>query len=332
VVADVKTSTALGDNPIEKCRRPDQKEGTTMNLWQNYIQPKNLAEAMDAFANAPRPLIPIAGGTDLLLDLEQGRHSPVQTLIDVNSIEEMTRLEMMGDKLFIGASVPVNRIVHDPLAVTHTQALTEACDLIAGPQVRNVATLGGNVAHALPAADGTIALLALNTQVEVAFASAGRVVSSDSETRIETRRTPVQDLFLGPGKSSLKHGEELIVGFYLPLLKENQASCFKRIMRPQGVALPILNCAVWLEREADMIKDIRIAVGPGGGTPFRAMQAEDTLRGQPLNEETFESALESLLAQAHFRTSARRASADYRRHIVSGLFWDVVETTWKRAE
>jgi CO/xanthine dehydrogenase FAD-binding subunit len=103
-------------------------------------------------------------------------------------------------------------------------------------------------------------------------------------------------------------------------------------MRPQGVALPILNCAVWLERENDTIKDIRIAVGPGGGTPFRATRAEDTLRGEPLNEATFESALEVLLTQAQFRTSARRASADYRRHIVSGLFKDVVESAWERAQ
>jgi CO/xanthine dehydrogenase FAD-binding subunit len=103
-------------------------------------------------------------------------------------------------------------------------------------------------------------------------------------------------------------------------------------MRPQGVALPILNCAAWLERENDAIKDVCIAVGPGGGTPFRATQAEDTLRGHPFNEAIFESALEALLAQAQFRTSARRASADYRRHIVSGLFRDVIKTAWKRAE
>ncbi len=293
-----------------------------MNLWQNYIRPKNLSEAMDAFATAPRPLLPIAGGTDLLLDLEQGRHSPVQTLVDVTSIAEMTLLEQRGDELFIGASVPVNRVALDPLVVTHAQALTEACNLIAGPQVRNVATLGGNVAHALPAADGTIALLALIVEVEVA--SAGRAQA------VETRRVPFKDLFLGPGKSSLKHGEELIVGFYSSLIKPHQASCFKRIMRPQGVALPILNCAVWLERENDTIKDVRIAVGPGGGTPFRATQAEDTLRGKSLNDAIFESALEALLAQAQFRTSARRASADYRRHNVSGLFRDVVETAWER--
>jgi len=197
--------------------------------------------------------------------------------------------------------------------------LTEACDLIAGPQVRNVATLGGNVAHALPAADGTIALLALNAQVEVAGTTG-------------TRRIPFKELFLGPGKSSIKHGEELIVGFYLPLSKNNQASCFKRIMRPQGVALPILNCAVWLERENDIIKDIRIAVGPGGGTPFRATQAEDILRGKSFNAESFDSATQALLTQAQFRTSARRASADYRQHIVSGLFKNTLETTWERAK
>ena len=289
-----------------------------MNLWQNYIRPQNLSEAMDAFANAPRPLMPIAGGTDLLLDLEQGRHSPVHTLIDVTSIAEMTVLEVREDALYVGAAVPVNRVATTPEVAHHAQALTEACNLIAGPQVRNVATLGGNVAHALPAADGTIALLALNATAEATSPTG-------------TRKLPFKELFLGPGKSSLKHGEELLVGFHLPLINYHQASCFKRIMRPQGVALPILNCAVWLERENDAIKDVRIAVGPGGGTPFRATQAEDALRGNSLNEETFESALDALLAQAQFRTSARRASADYRRHIVDGLFKDVIETAWKRA-
>jgi CO/xanthine dehydrogenase FAD-binding subunit len=102
-------------------------------------------------------------------------------------------------------------------------------------------------------------------------------------------------------------------------------------MRPQGVALPILNCAVWLEREKDIVKDIHIAVGPGGATPFRTTEAEATLRGQPLTDKTFARALESLLGQAQFRTSARRASADYRKHIVGGLFKDVLETAWERA-
>jgi CO/xanthine dehydrogenase FAD-binding subunit len=290
-----------------------------MNLWQNYVRPRNLAEAMDAFATAPRPLMPIAGGTDLLLDLEQGRHSPVQTLIDVTSIAEMTTLEIRGDELFVGAAVPVNQIATTPEVIAYAQALTEACNLIAGPQVRNVATLGGNVAHALPAADGTIALLALNAQAEVAGLTG-------------TRRVPFKELFLGPGKSSLKHGEELLVGFYLPLSTSHQASCFKRIMRPQGVALPIINLAIWLERKQNIFSQIRIAVGPGGPTPWSGTEAENILIGKPLNEETFGAAVKALLAQVGFRSSARRASSDYRRHIVIGLFKDVVEAAWKRAE
>ena len=131
-----------------------------MNLWQEYKRPTSVAEAILALTSASGPVKPIAGGTDLVLDLKQGRHTPVHTLIDLTSVPEMTALELRGDDLFIGAAVPVNRIALDPLVGAHAQALVEACNLIAGPQVRNVATLGGNAAHALPAADGTIALTA----------------------------------------------------------------------------------------------------------------------------------------------------------------------------
>ena len=290
-----------------------------MNLWQEYKRPASVTEAIQALTTASGPVMPIAGGTDLLLDLKQGRHAPVHTLIDLTFVPEMSLLELRGDELYIGAAVPVNRVALDLLTGAHAQALVEACNLIAGPQVRNTATLGGNVAHALPAADGTIALTALEAQAEIA-SSAG------------TRRMPFTSLFLGPGKSAINKSSEIIVGFYLKQTKTGQASCFKRIMRPQGVALPILNCAVWLEREGDIVKDIHIAVGPGSSIPFRATEAESTLRGQAVNSDSLNRTMESLLGQAHFRTSARRASADYRRHIVGGLFGDVFETAWERAE
>lgn len=289
-----------------------------MTLWQNYLQPKKLAQAIEALANAPKPLAPIAGGTDLMLDLEQGRHAPVETLLDVTGIEEMLAIEIRADQLFIGAGIAVNRVVSHPEVIRHAQALIEAGNLIAGPQVRNVATLGGNVAHALPAADGTIALTVLNAEAEIAGIQGAR-------------RIPFNELFVGPGKSSIKQGEELLVGFYLPLKKDHQASCFKRIMRPQGVALPIINLAVWLERENDSIKDIRIAIGPGAPTPYRAKETEKILAGKSMNDETIQLALESILAHVGFRSSPRRASSDYRRHIVEGLFKEVFQTAWSRA-
>ncbi len=297
-----------------------------MNLWQEYKRPASIAEAIQALTSAPGPALPIAGGTDLLLDLRQGRHAPVHTLVDLTGVAGMTVIELRGSELFIGAAVPVNRVQAHPLVGQHAQALSEACALIAGPQVRNVATLGGNVGHALPAADGTIALLALDAQAEIAGPSG-------------SRRVPFQELFLGPGKSALKQGQELLAGFYIQTIQTLRvsetlrvSSCFKRIMRPQGVALPILNNAVWLARAGDSITDARIAVGPGGGTPFRAAEAEAALRGQPLSAETLQGALEALLAQARFRTSPRRASAEYRRHLVRTLFENTLKTAWNRAE
>ena len=289
-----------------------------MSLWQQYLRPKTISEAMQALVNAPKPVAPIAGGTDLLLDLEQGRHPSVNTLVDVTGIKELLSLEIRGDKLFIGAGIPVTRIKLDPLVNHHAQALVEACALIGGPQVRNVATLGGNTAHALPAADGTIALLALDATVEIAGIAG-------------TRELPFNELFLGPGKSVLKHGEELIVGFNLQLKQIAQASCFKRIMRPQGVALPIINVAVWLDRDKNTIKNIYIAVGPGASTPWRARAAEEVLIGNPMNETFYDSSLEALLNHVGFRSSPRRAGSDYRRHLVETLFKDVLKTAWERA-
>ncbi len=90
---------------------------------------------------------------------------------------------------YIGASVPVNRVATTPEVAHHAQALTEACNLIAGPQVRNVATLGGNVAHALPAADGTIALLALDAKAEIASSAPVAVLGGgdSAESKLNTR-------------------------------------------------------------------------------------------------------------------------------------------------
>ncbi len=288
-----------------------------MNLWQEYRQPTSISKAIEDLTNAPAPAVLIAGGTDLLLDMKQGRHTPVHTLIDLTGIPELNLIERKNDSLFIGACVPISQIIANPLLEKNAQALLEACNLIAGPQVRNIATLGGNVAHALPAADGTIALVSLNATAEIA--------SPDG-----LRKMPFLNLFLGPGKSAIDRSKEIIVGFNIPITKSNQASAFKRLMRPQGVALPILNCAVWVEREENRIEDSRIAVGPGGPTPFRATNAENILRGLIYDDILLDQTLKALLEQGSFRTSPRRATSEYRKHILSGLFRDTFNEAWSR--
>jgi CO/xanthine dehydrogenase FAD-binding subunit len=289
-----------------------------MHLWQHYIRPDSIPEALRALTSAPGPACLIAGGTDLMLDLQQGRHEPVHTLVDVTAIPELTALEIRSGELFIGAAVPISRIASSALALEHAQALVEACDLIGGPQVRNMATLGGNVAHALPAADGTIAMLALDARAEIA----------DLEKR---KRVPLSDLFVGPGISALRTGQEMLAGFSMPLRAPHQSSAFKRIMRAQGIALPILNLSAWLEREADRIRRVRVAVGPSGPTPRRIIPVEEALHNQLLNPATFSHALEVLLEAVHFRTSPYRASAEYRQQLVEILLKDALETAWQRA-
>ncbi len=289
-----------------------------MSLWQKYLRPKNVEEALAGLASAPGPALPIAGGTDLLLDLKQGHHPPVHTLVDLTAIPELAALEIRADELFIGAAVPLSSIITSGLVQEHAQALVEAAQLVGGPQVRNTATLGGNVVHALPAADGTIALMVLDVQAEIADLQGRRMV-------------PVADLFLGPGKSVVNMQREILVGFHLPVHKPHQASAFRRIMRAQGIALPILNVSVWLERKAELIQAVRIAVGPGGPTPWRASSAEGTLRGHPYTSAAFAAARAAVLKQVGFRTSAHRASAEYRAHLIDGLLNECLETAWKRA-
>lgn len=294
-----------------------------MTTWNHYHLARSVTDALQALSGSTGEACPIAGGTDLLLDLQQGRHTPVDTLVDVTAVPEMNALEIRDRRLYIGAAVPLNQVVAAPLVRAHAMALVEAGSLIGGPQVRNTATLGGNVAHALPAADGTIALLALDAQAEVAELDGRRMV-------------PMETLFAGPGKSALDPQRELLVGFSLPLAGAGQASAFRRVMRPQGVAIAVLNLAAWVQRGIDaagreFLADVRLSVGPGGPRPFRARAAEACLQGQALSDDQLDGALEDLLSEARFRTSPHRATAEYRRHLSAVLFREVLRTAWERA-
>lgn len=261
----------------------------------------------------------MSGGSDLLLELQQGIHAPVQILVDVTEIEEMCALEIRQESLFIGASVTLTRLTNSPLIKYHAHALADAAVLMGNPQVCNVATIGGNVAHALPAADGTISLLALEAQVEVVNLTG-------------KRRVPLQALFKGPGESTLNPGQDLLVGFYLPLQEQGQASAFTRRVSPQGIALAILNMAIWLQRKEDHIADIRIAVGPSGPIPMRMLETEKVLIGQTPSPDVHSHAMDELLKEAHFRTSPHRATAEYRRHLAGVLLQEAIIMAWQRAE
>jgi carbon-monoxide dehydrogenase medium subunit len=283
------------------------------------ILAKSIQQALEAMKMAAGDVRVLAGGTDLLLDLDQGRHTPVDTLVDITTIPELMKFEIRDNRLFIGAAVVHRKITRSELVLEHAQALAEACGLIGGPQVRNMATLGGNVAHALPAADGTVALMVMEAQAEIATLEGMRIV-------------PLKEIFKGPGQSTLDPRSDLLVGFYLPLSKPHQASAFKRVMRPQGVAIAILNCATWLQRDGEQIAEARISIGPSGPTPRRMGQAEAYLQGKSPDEATIQTAYELVLEEASFRTSRHRATSEYRQEVVRMLLVDTISAAWQRAE
>jgi carbon-monoxide dehydrogenase medium subunit len=278
-----------------------------MAYWQEYVQPKSVEEALRSLSEARGEARLVAGGTDLLLDLQQGRHPPVQRLVDVTRVPEMQNIRLDGDTVYLGGAVPIRRIVEDPVLTKRASCLTQACLLIGGPQVRNVATLGGNVAHALPAGDGTIGLLALDAEAEIAT---------------EHGRTwhPLESIFIGPGQTTFDRSADILVQFRFRLTQTGEASVFERVMRPQGVAIAILNMACWIQVDANgALSGIRLAVGPAGPKPFRARRVEQGLLGKRLSEETLSTAVPLLLDEATLRTSAHRASVEYRRHLAEVL-------------
>lgn len=285
--------------------------------WERYHVARFLQDALDTASDAPGSARFVAGGTDLLLDIQQGRHPPVHTLVDVTELPETRALEVRSDELYIGAAVPLSRIITAPLVIQHAQALAEAAALIGGSQVRNTATLGGNVCHALPAADGAIALMALNARAEIA--------GMDT-----CRRAPLADLFLGPGRSALDPRRDLLLGFYLSLKRPAQGSAHRRVMRPQGVAIAILNMGVWVERDGDRVRDVRVALGPAGPVPTRARKTECFLRGQCFDSSLAENAREILLAEATFRTSPHRAGMRYRRELAGVMLANTLQAAWER--
>jgi CO/xanthine dehydrogenase FAD-binding subunit len=291
-----------------------------MHLWNHYHTPASVDEALELLAHYDGAARIVAGGTDLLLEIRQGRRPPQEALIDITRIPELGCISHDADGIYLGAAVTHSRVVNSPLLAAHTTCLVESCGMIGGPQVRNVGTLGGNVAHALPAGDGTTSLVTLDAEVEIVAQG-------------ERRWVHILQMFKGPGRSLIDPTRDLLLGFRSGMCREREASAFKRVMRPQGVALPVLGCAVWVRLSADGSRydDARVCIGPAGPTPMRAEAVEDALRGQPVGDKALTAAVEAAHASLHPRTSKYRASAEYRAQMIEVLLRRALPLAVQRA-
>ena len=291
-----------------------------MKLWEHYYAPKSLAEAQALLEEYQGEARVFGGGTDLLLDIKQGNHPPVKALVDITKVEGLNAITIVGQSAKIGAGVTHTQIINSQVLANQATCLVESCGVIGGPQVRNVGTIGGNVAHALPAGDGTTSLVTLEAEVEILHDG-------------DKKRISILDMYQGPGRSLLDPTRDILLYFTIPLSQPREASSFRRVMRPQGVALPIMGCASWLKVNAfDKVEDARVCIGPVAPIPTRVTAVEQALIGNLVDNATLARVIEIARKELKPRTSKFRATAEYRREIIGVLLRDTLELAYHRAK
>ena len=292
-----------------------------MKLWNHYHTPKTTDEALKLLTDYGGQARVVAGGTDLLVDARADEHHvPFQALVDITHIPDLAQIHEADGYFYIGAGVTHTQIVKSAALAGKATCLVESCGVVGGPQVRNVGTLGGNVAHALPAADGTTSLMALAAEVEVIHDG-------------ERKWLPIRDLFTGPGESIFKEGRDLLLRFRFAPCQAREATAFKRIMRPQGVALPIMGCAVWVRLDESLLvyESARISIAPVAPTPIRVTELETMMMGMPATNDTINRMVELAQKVLKPRTSKYRATADYRHEMIGVLLRRTLTLAVERA-
>ncbi len=278
-----------------------------------YLAPRRLDEALSLLTPGA---VPLAGGTDLFLRMERRQTQP-DTVVDLKRIPDMDRTEVVDGVVRIGALALMDSLAASSLIQEQFEALAQSARVVGSTQTRNRATLGGNLANASPAADTATPLMALGARVEAGGADG-------------TREMAVEELFLGPGTTTLRDGE-LLTAVFVPTMPARAGSAFQRCVRT-AMDIAVVNCAAFVRLDASgAIADARIALGAVGPTPLRAPAAEGRLKGRHLDSGVAAEAAECAAEEARPIDDVR-ASADYRREMVRVLTRRAVEGAVRRAQ
>ncbi len=296
----------------------------------DYLKPSSLEEAIGLLKQYGGQAKLIAGGTDVMVGIRQKRYAP-QVLISLRGIEGLSYIQEEDGGLRIGALTTHRELEKSPLVKERFGALADAVDNLGSVQIRNVATIGGNICNAAPSADTAPPLLVLGASV--------RIKGSGGE-----RTLPLEEFFLGPGETALKD-DEILVEFIIPSPPPNSASVYWKHTRRQAMDLPIIGVAMMLaveKTEAPALKEafgrrgpleellgaldeselvcqeVRLALGVAAPTPMRASKAEEFLRGRRITQETLLEFGEIASSEATPRDTVRGA-AWYRREMIRVL-------------
>ena len=278
-----------------------------------YFEPNTLAEASRLFAEEHAQLL--AGGTDLIIGMKAYTETP-QSVISLQNIPGLTGITTNSDdSITIGAMTKVREVELSEDILKHHTALAEGASEIGSIQIRNLATIGGNIAHASPAADTVAGLLAADAQVHISGADGERTV-------------PINELFTGPGQTVLTPGE-IITQFRLPSPASGSHYIKHKIREVMDLAFIGVASAVNVDNGT--ITDARIGLAAVAPTPIRATEAEELLKGNEPTDELLTQAGEAAAA-ASSPISDLRCSAEHRKEMVNVLTRRTLQYALDRAK
>ena len=259
----------------------------------------------------------LSGGTDLINQIKTDKVSP-KGIIYINNIPELKILSTR-DGLTIGAATVMEEVEKNPEVIRNYPGLVEAVNSVGGWQIRNTATIIGNICNASPGADTVPVLVVHGAEVIIARKDNGVVVE---------RTLLLEDFLTGPGKTALEKGE-LVTAVKMPALPENSSSAFMRIAR---VTLDIakINCAAWIKLEGDVCVDIKIAIGSVAPTVVRAPSVEKALKGKTITTALLKKVSAEVVNDI-FPISDIRSTGEYRKKVAVVLVRDVLVNAVARA-
>lgn len=249
------------------------------------------------------PWRPLAGGTDLMVQMTGEVIDPPERVLDIWALDELRGITVEGEALVIGALTTYTELRRSPLVAEFLPALEEAAATIGAAQIQNRGTIGGNVANASPAGDTLPVLLALGAEIVLGSAGGERTVAAD-------------DFWTGYRATACRP-EELVVRIRIPLVPDRQVR-FRKIgtRRAQAISKVVMALAWRAPTEDDPWSDVRLALGSVAATTVRAPHAEAALEGALPTRETADAAASALIAELHPIDDVR-STAEYRR-IVAG--------------
>ena len=282
----------------------------------DYFEPKTVSEALSVLAKHGAEAKVIAGGTDVMVDIKF-KEEP-GSLVNIKKLPGLSGIKENGASLRIGALTTIREIETSSLVREKLPVLWEAAHQFASLQVRNTATIGGNICRASPSGETLTPLLVLEAKAKLAF--------SDGE-----KSEPFASFFQGPGKSSVGAKgllTEIEVAYPAP---GSKGVYLKHAVRG-AMDIAMVGVAVMITPDAAKtnLQDVRIGLGAVAPTPLRAPKAEALLRGKPLTAALVKEAAAMAASEAS-PISDQRSSAENRRWIVEALTRKGLEQTWKAA-